>query len=61
MGGPASPRLRSGRRSEARSAKEGGEEGEVRVASERFRPTGVQEGATGMPVGLHAACSKLFS
>jgi len=22
-------------------------------ASERFRPTGVQEGATGLPVGLH--------
>ena len=48
----------------------GGEEGEARVllrsradkatakqntASERFRPTGVQEGATGMPVGLHSA------
>ena len=31
----------------------GGEEGEARVASERFRPTGVQEGATGLPVGLH--------
>ena len=31
----------------------GGEEGEERVASERFRPTGVQEGATGLPVGLH--------
>jgi len=30
-----------------------GEEGEARVASERFRPTGVQEGATGLPVGLH--------
>ena len=48
----------------------GGEEGEGRVllrsradkatakqntASERLRPTGVQEGATGMPVGLHCA------
>ena len=47
----------------------GGEEGEVRVllrsradkatakqntASERLRPTGVQEGTTGLPVGLHA-------
>jgi len=36
----ASPRLRS-RRFEARSAEKG------------FRPTGVQEGATGLPVGLH--------
>jgi len=47
----------------------GGEEGEARVllrsradkatakqntASERFRPRGAQEGATGLPVGLHA-------
>ena len=31
----------------------GGEEGEARVASERFRPTGTQEGATDLPVGLH--------
>ncbi len=36
----ASPRLRS-RRFEARSAEKG------------FRPTGAQEGATGLPVGLH--------
>ncbi len=48
----------------------GGEKGEARVllrsradkatakqntASERFRPTGVQEGTTGLPVGLHDA------
>ena len=31
----------------------GGEEGEERVASERFRPTGAQEGTTSLPVGLH--------
>ena len=54
--------------SQRRAPPLGGEEGEARVllrsradkatakqnmASERFRPTGVQEGATGLPVGLH--------
>ena len=68
MGGPASPRLRSGRRSEVHSAKEGGEKGEARVllrsradkatakqntASEQLRPTGTQGGAMGLPVELH--------
>ncbi len=42
----ASPRLRS-RRFEARSAEKG------------FRPTGGSEGATGLPVGLHATASVL--
>ncbi len=65
---PEAPPLGSPLRSRSVApAQQGGEEGEARVASERFRPTGVPEGAAGfqpsqpkrllrrsrLPVGLH--------